>query len=67
MEGCSLGTFAALLIVILAVLFDFFWLDVDRKRWGWMKNWTKFQKGLFFSGFAVVSVLIYVGLSLEFL
>ncbi|UOR13959.1 hypothetical protein MUO15_09415 [Halobacillus amylolyticus] len=53
--------------MILAVLFDFFWLDVDRKRWGWMKNWTKFQKGLFFSGFAVVSVLIYVGLSLEFL
>ncbi|SDJ09346.1 hypothetical protein [Salimicrobium halophilum] len=59
--------FTALLIVVVAVIADFFWFDVDRKRWGWMKNWTRFQKGLFFSGFAVVTVLIYVGLSSEFL
>ncbi|MGP4070343.1 hypothetical protein [Halobacillus sp. B29] len=60
-----MGAFGALVIVVVAVVVDFFWLDVDQKRWGWMKSWTKFQKGLFFSGFAIVSVLIYVGLSLE--
>ena len=60
-------TLAALVIVVLAVVVDYFWLDVDRKRWGWMKNWTMVQKGLFFSGFIFVSVLIYVGLSVEFL
>ncbi|MCP3029507.1 hypothetical protein [Halobacillus sp. A5] len=63
----SVGTFAALLIVVTAVVVDFFWLDVDRKRWGWMKNWTRFQKVLFFSAFLVVSILIYAGLSLEYI
>ncbi|GAB3063177.1 hypothetical protein GCM10027286_28380 [Virgibacillus ainsalahensis] len=62
-----MGIFAAFLVIVLTVIVDFLWLDVDRKRWGWMKNWTKFQKGLFFSGFIAVSVLIYVGLSLEYL
>ncbi len=62
-----MSTFAALIVIVLAVIVDFFWLDVDRKRWGWMKHWTKFQKGLFFSGFIVVTILIYAGFSLEFL
>ncbi|RWZ54594.1 hypothetical protein EQV77_13155 [Halobacillus fulvus] len=62
-----MSAFAALIIVVLAVVVDFFWLDVDRKRWGWMKNWTTLQKGLFFSFFILVSVLIYAGLSLDFL
>lgn len=62
-----MGAFTVLMFVVSAVVVDFFWLDVDRKRWGWIKNWSRFQKGLFFSGFIIVSVLIYVGLSLEFI
>ncbi|MBB6447873.1 hypothetical protein [Bacillus benzoevorans] len=56
-----------LLIIVLAVIMDYFWFDVDKKRWGWMKNWSKFKKIMFFSSFVVVSVIIYLGLSLEFL
>ncbi|MDR4889744.1 hypothetical protein RGU12_19815 [Fredinandcohnia sp. QZ13] len=56
----------ALLIIVVALLADYFWFDVDKKRWGWMKNWSKFHKGLFFSGFAVVTVLVYVGLSIKY-
>ena len=55
-----------LIIIILAVLADYFWFDVDKKRWGWMKNWSAFYKSLFFFGFIVVSVLIYLGLSTEY-
>ncbi|UOR12903.1 hypothetical protein [Halobacillus amylolyticus] len=62
-----MGSFAALLIILLAAVVDFFWIDVDRKRWGWMKNWSKFHKVLFFSGFIAVSIIIYVGLSLEYI
>jgi hypothetical protein len=56
-----------LLIIVLAVIMDYFWFDVDKKRWGWMKNWSKFKKVLFFSSFVVGSVIIYFAISLEFL
>ncbi|MFD2924774.1 hypothetical protein [Halobacillus naozhouensis] len=62
-----MGTFSAFLLIVLAVLVDFFWIDVNRKRWGWMKNWSKFHKVMFFSGFIAVSLIIYVGLSLEYI
>lgn len=66
MEAISLmSSIIVLLIIIFAVFADFFWFDVDKKRWGWMKNWSNPQKILFFSGFAVVSVAIYFGLSLD--
>ena len=55
-----------LLIIVLAVIADYFLFDVDKKRWGWMKNWSNLQKVLFFSGFVVSSVVIYFGLSLKF-
>ncbi|MGP4077647.1 hypothetical protein [Halobacillus sp. K22] len=58
---------AALLIIGLAVVVDFFWFDVDRKRWGWMKNWTKVQRALFFTGLVSISFLVYLGISLEYL
>lgn len=61
------GAFAAILIIVLAVVIDFFWMDMDRKRWGWIRNWSKFQKVLFFSGFIAVTGIIYIGLSLEYL
>lgn len=49
-------------IITLAVLIDFFWLDTERKRWGWMKSWSKLQKTLFFLAFILASGLIYIGL-----
>ncbi|MEH7386409.1 hypothetical protein V7147_13530 [Bacillus sp. JJ1521] len=61
-----MSPFIALFILVLAVLADYFWLDVDKKRWGWMKNWSKQNKVLFFSGFTVVTVLIYFGLSIKY-
>lgn len=61
-----MSPFIAFLIIILAVLADYFWFDVDKKRWGWMKNWSKLNKGLFFSGFIVISILIYMGLSVKY-
>lgn len=56
----------ALFIIILVVLADYFWFDADQKRWGWMKKWPKLNKGLFFSGFIVISILIYLGLSIKY-
>ncbi|UJL47349.1 hypothetical protein KFZ58_05505 [Virgibacillus sp. NKC19-16] len=58
-----MALFAVILIVVLAVIVDVFWLDIYRKRWGWMKNWSNLNKALFFSGFIIVSGLIYFGLS----
>ncbi|WP_200816547.1 hypothetical protein [Halobacillus sp. Marseille-P3879] len=53
-----MGAILAVLIITV-VLLDFF-IYVDRKRWGWMKSWTKYQKGLFFSSFIVVTILFYI-------
>ena len=55
-----------LLIIVLAVIADYFLFDVDKKRWECMKNGLNLQKVLFFSGFVVSSVVIYFGLSLRF-
>lgn len=52
-----------IIIIGLAVLIDCFWLDVNKKRWGWMKNWTSLSKGIFFSAFIIVSVLLYFAIS----
>ncbi|ELK44849.1 hypothetical protein [Halobacillus sp. BAB-2008] len=62
-----MGAITVVLVILLAVVVDFFWLDVDQRRWGWMKNWSKLQKGLFFAGFAAAALLIYAGLSLEYI
>ncbi|WP_404430916.1 hypothetical protein [Sutcliffiella horikoshii] len=51
------------IILIFTVFIDYYWLDTDRKRWGWMKDWSTRNKVLFFSGFIAVSSLIYWGLS----
>lgn len=62
-----MNPFIAIFIIVLAILADYFWFGVDKKRWGWMKDWSKLSKGLFFSGFAVFSLLIYLGLSFKYL
>jgi hypothetical protein len=61
-----MSSFIIVLIIALAVLVDFFWLDVDRKRWDWMRSWSKIQKIIFFGFFIVISLAIYFGLSTEY-
>jgi uncharacterized metal-binding protein len=61
-----MSSFIIVLIIVLAVLVDFFCLDVDRKRWGWMKSWSKIQKVIFFVFFIALSLAIYFGLSTEY-
>jgi len=58
-----MSLFGVFLIIVLTVLVDYFLLDVNKKRWGWMKTWTNLSKGFLFVGFIIVSVLIYIGLS----
>ncbi|UOE74709.1 hypothetical protein [Parageobacillus thermoglucosidasius] len=58
-----MSSFIIVLIIALAVLADFFWLDIDGKRWGWMKNWSKIQKIVFF---IIISLAMYFGLSTEY-
>ncbi|MEC1779867.1 hypothetical protein [Schinkia azotoformans] len=47
-----MGPFLAFLLIILTLVIDFCWLDKDRKRWGWMKDWSNRNKALFFIGFS---------------
>ena len=61
-----MGPFLVFLLIILTVVIDFYWLDRDRKRWGWMKNWSNKNKALFIIGFIAVSSLIYLGLSIKY-
>ncbi len=61
-----MNTFLIFILLIFTVIIDYYWLDTDRKRWGWMKNWSTRNKVLFFSGFIAVSSLIYLGLSYNY-
>ncbi|MFE7062020.1 MULTISPECIES: hypothetical protein [Sutcliffiella] len=61
-----MNSFLVFIILIFTVVIDYYWLDTDRKRWGWMKNWSTRNKILFFSGFIAVSSLIYLGLSYKY-
>ena len=55
------------LVLIIAVTVDFLWFDVEQKRWGWMKSWSKRNKVLFFAGFFFVAFFLYLGLGWEYL
>ncbi|WML42050.1 hypothetical protein RCG19_10725 [Neobacillus sp. OS1-2] len=59
-----MGAFVVFLIITLTVIADLYWLDKVRKRWGWMKNWSNLNKGIFLSGYIIVSSLIYFDLSI---
>lgn len=53
-------TLTIVVILIVALILDFFWLDASRKRWGWMKGWSNFNKTLFISGVLIAILLIYI-------
>lgn len=62
-----MSSFLVFLIVFLAVIVDFCWLDKNRKRWGWMNSWTKRDKVFFFVGFLAISVFVYVTMGVTYL
>lgn len=55
-----------MIIIGLAVLIDCFWLDRNKSRWGWMTTWSSLGNGLCFSVFIIISMLIYVGISVVY-
>jgi hypothetical protein len=52
-------------ILILTILIDYFWIDMERKRWGWLKSSSKRTKIIFFSIFIVISIVIYLGITID--
>ena len=62
-----MGILATLIIIILVVIADVFMFDKDRKRWGWMKEWTIVQKLIFFTIFIIVSFAIYFFISAKYI
>ena len=59
----ALGPFLVLIIIVFTLWIDYFWLDRESKRWGWIKGWSSKNKVLFFIGFIAVSSMIYLVLS----
>lgn len=53
----------ALVLIFMFVIGDFLWLDQDNKRWGWLKNWPKSAKIVFFSSFGGILFAFYVVVS----
>ncbi|WP_010096939.1 hypothetical protein [Ornithinibacillus scapharcae] len=62
-----MGPILVLILIILTVIIDVYWLDRDSKRWGWVKNWSNRNKAILLIGFIVISGLVYLGLSSKFL
>ena len=62
-----MGPIIIAIIIIAALLVDYFWFDIDRKRWGWMNHWSNLNKALFFSSMLIVSAFIYFCLSIKYL
>lgn len=42
-----MSPFLAFLIISVAIILDYYWFDANKRRWGWMKNWSKLQKRIF--------------------
>jgi len=48
-EMIILKIFFYFILILLFLLVDYYWLDIDTKRWGWFKNRSKKQKTIFFT------------------
>ncbi len=62
-----MSTFLVYLIIALAVAGDFFLLDRNRKRWGWMDKWSNKGKVLFFTVLLLSSFVMYFGMSIKYI
>ncbi len=61
-----MSSIMALVILALALLVDYFYIDRDKRRWGWLKNRSKHSKCLILTMFVVVLFFIYLGISSEY-
>ncbi|GLY09669.1 hypothetical protein ACP2W0_17420 [Pseudobacillus badius] len=61
----NFATFIA--IVLVAIIVDFFWLDIENKRWNWLKNRSVSQQVLFFAFFLGASMILYYVFGYKFL
>ncbi|MEK5107051.1 hypothetical protein MHI57_09765 [Cytobacillus sp. FSL K6-0129] len=56
-----------LVIIFVALIVDFLWLDMESKRWKWLKSQSKPQQILFFTSFLGASMILYFLFGLKFL
>lgn len=61
-----MGLVTFLVIIIVASIVDFLWLDTESKRWNWLKNRSKSQQILFFLIFIGASSTLYILFGLKF-
>ncbi|MFI8708423.1 hypothetical protein ACIGHG_15325 [Bacillus sp. NPDC077411] len=54
------------LLILLAVLADYYWLDMDSKRWGWFKKTSKKQKAIFFTFVLLLTFIVYILIDIEY-
>ena len=66
MEAIGMSSLMAILILIMAVLVDYFYLDMDKRRWGWLKKRSKRSNALILTGILLVSFFVYLGLSSDY-
>lgn len=62
-----LGFIAFIAVVLVALIVDFFWLDMESKRWKWLKNRPKSQQFIFFAFFMGASAILYFLFGYKFL
>lgn len=58
-----MGWIAVTVLVLVSIIVDVLWFDIERKRWSWLNNRTKLQLAVFLGVFSVVSGVIYYVMS----
>ncbi|MCM3442524.1 hypothetical protein M3683_16835 [Metabacillus halosaccharovorans] len=62
-----MGFVTFLVVILVASIVDFLWLDTESKRWNWLKNRSKRQQLLFFLFFIGASSILYILFGIKFL
>ncbi|RJS59163.1 hypothetical protein [Bacillus sp. PK3_68] len=62
-----MGFVTFIAVVLAALIVDFFWLDIENKRWKWLKGRSKPQQVLFFAFFMGASAILYCLFGYKFL
>ncbi|MEI4616590.1 hypothetical protein [Bacillus cereus] len=47
----------SVVVILIFVYVDYCWLDMDGKRWGWFKGWSKQMKLLFIVLFVLLCLV----------
>ncbi len=62
-----MSAYTAGIIILIVVLGEYYYLKHDVKRWGWMKNWSNFQRNVFTTLIMGTTILFYIVISLKYL